>query len=414
MTSLPPAPHRVVIRVKRQRVETPIDSLLVAPAPVKHIDIGGSSTSRKRAADASFAEAFVTLSMEDTVLAQSERKCPVANFDNINGQHLRYKRFRTTGVDGTSSVGASILCSMAPCSEPIIPVTGLEETRYETGPRNGTVQAMGERICGEHLDFLEVRRLKAKGVSTRAAKVDTVGAMTGLSEQGNATNGKPASVSTEFHVIDLVGYRGSDERRCLGDIQAEENRCLEGQDKKPQQQRRPAPVLNPMERLVDEAIFMAFQAKENTQALLSAVSSHVNYRRCLGDGTTALMAAAFQGNLTIVKQLLDLHASPGMLDANGRGAADFALGRGHLECAAAIHKAAAEEGDGPNKGLKDAGGGGEKGGAGGGFVYDLYCFQPGVTNTDVLGGGLGVLGTEGTSTATGAPTVGKSGGTPQV
>ncbi|CAM9531619.1 unnamed protein product, partial [Discosporangium mesarthrocarpum] len=205
------------------------------------------------------------------------------------------------------------------------------------------------------------------------------------------------SVKAEFHVIDLVGYRGQDGGPADGDSRATEGvsvRQEEGHWKSGEregvehnQQRKPTPVLNPVEREMDEAIFNAFRGTDPAAVAIlpHAVAPQVNYHRRLGDGTTALMAAAHTGHGAVVQQLLTLGARPLDVDSNGRSAADLAIISGHLECAALIHRAAVEEGEGKGRGgggdwgwgQGNRGGrrgeGGEGGGKGqGDFVYDLY------------------------------------------
>ena len=114
--------------------------------------------------------------------------------------------------------------------------------------------------------------------------------------------------------------------------------------------------------------------------------SSVNYRRRLGDATTALMAAAFHGDLDTVRLLLSSGARASLVDAGGKSAAVFAGMRGHRECFAELQRVADEEEEERRarsaKGRRStaAGGGGGGGEAAGGdghdFVYDLYYFEP--------------------------------------
>lgn len=100
----------------------------------------------------------------------------------------------------------------------------------------------------------------------------------------------------------------------------------------------------------------------------------VNYRRRLGDATTALMAAAFHGDLDTVRHLLSLGAKASLVDASGKSAALFAGMGGHRECFAELQRTAdeeeAEQRAHSNKHSGSGGGGGHD------FVYDLYYFEP--------------------------------------
>ncbi len=134
--------------------------------------------------------------------------------------------------------------------------------------------------------------------------------------------------------------------------------------------------------------------------------SGVNYRRRLGDATTALMAAAFHGDLDTVRLLLSLGAETSLVDAAGKTAAVFAGMRGHRECFAELQRAADEEEEEQRarsgKGRRSAGDGGGGGGEGAGgdghdFVYDLYYFEPSASmspagEASAAGGGGGAAG----------------------
>lgn len=134
----------------------------------------------------------------------------------------------------------------------------------------------------------------------------------------------------------------------------------------------------------------------------------VNYRRRLGDATTALMAAAFHGDLDTVRHLLSLGAQASLVDAGGRSAAMFAGMRGHRECFAELQRVAGEEEKEQRarttkrRGFTPAAGGGGGGAGGAGddghdFVYDLYYFEPSASKSSTEGasasggeGGTGV------------------------
>ncbi|CAN0590924.1 unnamed protein product, partial [Ectocarpus sp. 12 AP-2014] len=69
----------------------------------------------------------------------------------------------------------------------------------------------------------------------------------------------------------------------------------------------------------------------------------VNYRRRLGDASTALMAAASHGDLGTVRHLLSIGAKATLVDAHGRSAALFAGMRDHRECFAELQRVADQE-----------------------------------------------------------------------
>lgn len=106
--------------------------------------------------------------------------------------------------------------------------------------------------------------------------------------------------------------------------------------------------------------------------ILSSSPGSVNYRRRLGDGTTALMAAAFHGDLDAVRYLLSVGATPCSVDGGGKTAALFAGMRGHRECFAELQRVVDEESTSSTRGR--AGGGHDE------FVYDLYYFEPSSSN----------------------------------
>lgn len=123
----------------------------------------------------------------------------------------------------------------------------------------------------------------------------------------------------------------------------------------------------------------------------------------MGDATTALMAAAFHGDLDTVRHLLSLGAKASLVDAGGRSAAMFAGMRGHRECFAELQRVADEEEKEERarttKRRGSAGGGGGGGAAGDDgldFVYDLYYFEPSAPKSPTEGasasGGGGGMG----------------------
>lgn len=92
---------------------------------------------------------------------------------------------------------------------------------------------------------------------------------------------------------------------------------------------------------------------------LSSSPALVNYRRRIGDGTTALMAAAFVGDMDSVWYFLSLGAKASLVDFSGKTAAVLAGMRGHRECFAELQRVADQEVGGSQD-----------------YVYDLYYFSP--------------------------------------
>mmetsp|Transcript_23292 Transcript_23292/g.30193 ORF Transcript_23292/g.30193 Transcript_23292/m.30193 type:complete len:574 (+) Transcript_23292:53-1774(+) len=99
-------------------------------------------------------------------------------------------------------------------------------------------------------------------------------------------------------------------------------------------------VYNPAERRMDKAIFDVFNSKQpsqvhtNLQELFEALDAGqtvglgINFSRPR-DGTTALMAAAWQGSIPDTKALLNRGADPSRIDLFGNTAAVIAMNRGH-------------------------------------------------------------------------------------
>lgn len=132
----------------------------------------------------------------------------------------------------------------------------------------------------------------------------------------------------------------------------------------------------------------------SVREVVASSPAMVNYRRRLGDGTTALMAAAFHGDLRTVRHLLSVGAKASLVDEGDKSAALIAGMRGHRGCFAELQRTADEEnarssfsasgqkhggGTGGTRGKRAnsrGGDGGGGGGVGGEFVYDLYCFEP--------------------------------------
>ena len=90
-------------------------------------------------------------------------------------------------------------------------------------------------------------------------------------------------------------------------------------------------VLEPDEIEMDKAIWTAFRTGSFDQIfrLITHGTRSVNFQRRASDNTTALMAAAHQGNLKIAKQLLEMGADMDLKSAHNHTASDIARSRGH-------------------------------------------------------------------------------------
>jgi len=95
---------------------------------------------------------------------------------------------------------------------------------------------------------------------------------------------------------------------------------------------------------MDRAIWDAFKDTkkgfEPIYALVQHAGVSVNFQRP-AKGETALMAAAFQGNLNVLKELLALGADPALSTGDRHTAWTFATKFNHKECAEVLAKHAA-------------------------------------------------------------------------
>jgi len=94
--------------------------------------------------------------------------------------------------------------------------------------------------------------------------------------------------------------------------------------------------VNRLSERMDRAIWDAFKDNkkgfEPILALVEHAGVSVNFQRP-AKGETALMAAAFQGNLTVLKELLALGADPSLTTGDKHTAWTFATKFNHKECA---------------------------------------------------------------------------------
>lgn len=155
------------------------------------------------------------------------------------------------------------------------------------------------------------------------------------------------------------------------------------------------PSSTPLHRTV-RSIGQAFQTGDlsSLHSILASSPATINFRRRLGDGTTALMAAAFHGNLNTVRHLLSLGAKASLADAGGKSAALIAGMRGHRACFAELQRAADEERSADNR--RKAGGHED-------FVYDFYYFEPPTPRSPATRGGETVVEDQAGDVAPAAP-----------
>lgn len=289
-----PAPHQVILRVKRKRSDVAVDSLLVAATEDEGDEqqkTAGFLRHNKRRATTrtgNIEETMASLTLDRTngninnSADAGDRHGGAEGGMDAPKQKLVYKRVRTTESDGSSSIVRRRTSEKAR--------EGQEQTGDDVGvPRQATTAATrgpgsGAAGGGEgHLDallrdagtkantcsvgsnnlsstmsdimnYLEVRRIKAKGVA--AATSDAVARRPGDDNDGGdgprlTSAGMVArSSGADLHVIDLhpiaapvhqmVAAKGAHGADLGGD-----GRRVQGA----------APVLNPVERRMDEAIF---------------------------------------------------------------------------------------------------------------------------------------------------------------
>ncbi|KAF0694847.1 Aste57867_14311 [Aphanomyces stellatus] len=117
-------------------------------------------------------------------------------------------------------------------------------------------------------------------------------------------------------------------------------------------------VLNPMQRNVDESIWLAFQRNDFSMffRVKHEVPSALGFQRP-ADGGTILMAAAMHNRTDVIEKLLVLDSTcVALKDWNEKSAADIALSQGHVAAATALRACESMESE------KE-------------FVYDVYSID---------------------------------------
>jgi hypothetical protein len=107
---------------------------------------------------------------------------------------------------------------------------------------------------------------------------------------------------------------------------------------------QPRRIFRPSERMMDEAVWKAFQLGQFADVFRAlAQGADVNFQRSKADLTTALMAAAYHGQARVVVALLRQDALVRVTDAHGANAAALAERRGHPELARFLRDVLVEE-----------------------------------------------------------------------
>lgn len=288
-----PAPHQVILRVKRKRSDVAVESLLVAATGDEGDEqqrAAGSLRRNKRRATTgtgNIEEIMASLTFDRTNGSMNttdavDRHGGVEGGVDAPNQKLVYKRVRTTESDGSSSTvrrrmseeargGQQQTADVMDAPQHAITAStggagsgaaGGGESNLDVLVRDADTEA---NKCGAKLNnissttsdimgYLEVRRIKAKGVAT--AKSDGVARPPGDDNDGGdgpglASAGMMArSSEADLHVIDLHPIAAPVDQMVVG-------KGALGADPRGDGRRAQgaAPVLNPLERRMDEAIF---------------------------------------------------------------------------------------------------------------------------------------------------------------
>ena len=236
VASTKPAPHLVVLRVKRKRGDASVDSLLVST------DEGTNSSSTKDLAPDRKRRAG-TEPIEDTLAHLSINKDAEERRQHLLDQKpskLFYKRVRTTESGRNGRKEASRLVG-AP--NDVADVAGTGGGQLATRLLSD-VEAPPVSSPPDALHYLEVRRVKARAVGT--ATDSGRGSGDGVPSSGDLAS---RAAAADFHVIDLQAVGRSDSGMDVTTISETDV------GREAATTRSAAPVLNPVERQMDEAIF---------------------------------------------------------------------------------------------------------------------------------------------------------------
>lgn len=286
-----PAPHLVVLRVKRKRGDAAVESLLVAP------DERGSNGEDQGFPDRKRRAACGAVSIEETLAYLNLDK--TADQPHTHQQHnnmmqppkrLFYKRVRTTEPDGSSNDDRRMkekrpapFATVAPPppnhaalgGDAPVPTVGgggmpsggggrldaLLNSRAANSPAFVSPPPRPVAV----MDFMEVRRVKARAVGNARATSTNAGGSPGrggCEQQQQPTKPStevastvgPGTATADFHVIDLqaVGLRDNADMDVSSGVDRKEGEPVRG---RAAAKRTAAPILTPVERQMDEAIF---------------------------------------------------------------------------------------------------------------------------------------------------------------
>lgn len=268
------APHQVVLRVKRKRSDVAVESLLVAGTDEEERD-SGLLARKRRLGPGKIVESLADLSLNQN---NNEHTAPGGSRVEVP-QRLIFKRVRTTDPDGSRRKAAAKGEQVGVAGpEQTTPPTSLNAGSKAVGGREGEggrLDALLDEVntstpdtpstsrCNI-MDYLEVRRMKAKGVAAvkNSAVVKPLG--DGDNDGSRLTSASTVSGSSaaDLHVIDLQPIAKNVDKNANGssapDCAARSGRQVQGA----------VPVLNPVERQMDEGIFKVLPSPQNRITLV--------------------------------------------------------------------------------------------------------------------------------------------------
>lgn len=213
-----PPPHQVLLRVKRKRTTTAVESLVVTTEEAK------VPWRKRRSTIDSIEDSLTQLGLNTSDDLSKQLRDPAPS-------KLLYKRVRTTEHDVSQK-------SKDPfASRRFLPSRAGTEEGIEEKSRNSDVKSTTAPACPTR-NYLEVRRVKAKAIAADSNPTE--------GNNPRSTDGRPS----EYHVIDLQPVKQVEDEI---DIGLEDDHT--GGNKANGKRNNGAPVLNPLERWMDETIF---------------------------------------------------------------------------------------------------------------------------------------------------------------
>lgn len=247
-----PAPHQVILRIKRKRSDAAVENLFVATDDYSE----ECAPDRKRRPGAEcITDNLAVLSLERTAHDKKQQPSQRQERQEQVPSRLCFKRSRSTmatdGSDRREEEAREPSTTAVP--SPGQPVATRKKAKDgEGGGRLDALLRSRAAVAGPSsrqpavVDYLEVRRVKAKAVAT-------------VPESGSAAceSAVPSSAGSkasapDFHVIDLHPVRRSENST---DLAALDGRVGGDRGVAVTKRQVAAPVLNPVERQMDEAIF---------------------------------------------------------------------------------------------------------------------------------------------------------------